>query len=193
MSSAMAWLARLALALRREVDLRRRPARGCAAQVVVADEAVEVEGRGGARHRSGTRRPRQSCASRSATACSTRSVSSTDEPFRQVDHHLQLGLVVERQQLHRDALGVEQRQRGRASQRRRRAGRSRRARAFDAGSAAPPRRRRGPSRPPSRVRHGRARHCALRRTCSISHGVTITATKKENSIAAEAFAGIGLI
>ena len=30
-------------------------------------------------------------------------------PSRQVDHHLELGLVVERQQLHRNVLGVEQR------------------------------------------------------------------------------------
>ena len=44
----------------------------------------------------------------SAAALSTRSVASSDDAFRQVDDHLQFGLVVEGQELDRDVLGVDQ-------------------------------------------------------------------------------------
>ena len=108
----------------------------------------------------------------------------------QVDDDRDLGLVVEGQQLDRDALGGEQRQR----QQRRDAD----AEQEDPGRALAARRsawRSGGRGGRARLRRARvvrrAAAPSFGASRSISQGVTITATKNENSIAADALAGIG--
>ena len=111
--------------------------------------------------------------------------------FRQVDDDLQLGLVVEGQELDRHVLGVEQASEPRVSD-------------ADEGQEGPGAPRGGKDRPGDRhvgaaegadhvVPWPGAAGPSAGPTRIISHGVSITATKNENSIAAEALAGIGLI
>ena len=107
MSSAIAWLARDAFALRRQIDreiahLRLR------AQIIVAHEAVEVERRrrpGIGLDRGQLRQVLQPVGRRLQHAVRL----LERRALRQIDDDLDLRLVVERQQLHRDVLGDEQR------------------------------------------------------------------------------------
>ena len=95
-----------ALAARRQVDLQFAKL-GRLAQVVVADEAIEVEGSGGARVNLDRRDFRQFPGDVARREEHAFSVLQT-RPFGQVGDDCDLRLVVERQQFYRDALRVEQ-------------------------------------------------------------------------------------
>ena len=100
----------IALALRRQVELQVAKL-GILADIVVAHETVEVERR--RRPRMGLDRQQLRQIGQPIGRLGQDPVRLLQRgPFRQVDHHLDFRLVVERQQLHRDVLGVDQHRRG---------------------------------------------------------------------------------
>ena len=111
--------------------------------------------------------------------------------MRQVEHDLDLRLVVERQQLHPHVLGGEQRAGG--------DGRRADDEKEDLRPPAPFQQRPGDGDIEAAHRADPVMSAAVVAAAlrpakrSKSHGVTVTATKNENSIAIEAFAGIGLM
>ena len=177
----------LAFAARSQVDLEFAQFRRLA-QVIVPHQSVEIERR--RRAGIGLQRGDLRQLSRDLGRTEQRALGRFQaRPFRQIDDDGDFGLVVERQQLDRHRLGREQRHR----QQRRDAD----AEQEDPGRALAPNDRRGeapvePAEPPfPSCAAWAAATSPFGASLSISQGATTMATKNENSIAAEAFAGIG--